>query len=178
MLDPIPPEGWPEDLADLRQGFAGRLNVYGLMAHHPALLRGWAGFRAHVVVETALTPQHSEVVILRCGHRLGSDYEWAHHVSRGRKVGLTDARILSLRGPVEAMAEDDRILCIAVDQLFDRRGLDPATQQALAALTGVRGMLDLMATVAHYSLLGFLLNSFGAPLDADVAAELAANPIG
>ncbi len=177
MLTPIPDEDWPEDIADLRAGFAGRLNVYRVMAHHPALLRSWTAFRNHVVLENALGAQRSEVVILRVGLRLGSEYEWSHHVSRGRKVGLSDARILSIRGPLEAMSEEDRALCAAVDMLFARHGLDRPTQEALTALVGVQGMLEVMATAAHYSLLGFLLNSFSVPLDADVAAELKADPL-
>jgi len=178
MLRQIPVEQWPEDLADMRQGFAGRLNVYGIMANHPALLRSWSGFREHVVVKNALGPQPSEVVILRTGVRLGSDYEWPHHVSRGRKTGMPDARIRSIRGPLNEMEEEDRLLCTAVDQLFDRKGLDKATLQALVTLVGVEGVLDVMATVAHYSLLGFMLNSTDTPLDANVAAELAAAPLG
>ncbi len=178
MLTPVTDENWPAEIAGMREGFAGRLNVYRTMAHHPALLRAWRDFRNHVVLDSTLGPALSEIVILRTGLRLGSDYEWSHHVYRGRKVGLEDARILSIRGPLEAMGEEDRILCAAVDQLFDRKRLDPLEEEALAALVGRQGVLDLMATVAHYSLLGFLLNTYGVPLDEDVAAALAENPIG
>ncbi len=177
MLAPLPLAEWPEEIAPLRDGFAGRLNVYGIMAHHPALLRAWQAFRAHVVLDSTLGAQFSEVVILRTGLRLGSDYEWAHHVFRGRKVGLDDARILSIRGPLAGMEPADAVLCAAVDQLFDHHGLDAATQAALVGLVGAQGMLDVMATVAHYSLLGFMLNSSAVPLDADVAMALAAMPL-
>lgn len=178
MLTPVTDDSWPAEIADMRDGFAGRLNVYRTMAHHPALLRAWSDFRNHVVLENVLGPERSEVVILRTGVRLGSDYEWNHHVFRGRKVGLDDARILSIRGPLEGMAGEDRILCAAVDRLFDAKSLDRATEEALAALVGRQGVLDVMATVAHYSLLGFILNSYAVPLDDDVAAALAADPIG
>ena len=36
---PLTDAEWPEEIADLRDGFAGTLNVYRAMAHHPALLR-------------------------------------------------------------------------------------------------------------------------------------------
>lgn len=177
MLWQIPVEQWPEELGDMRQGFAGRLNVYGIMANHPSLLRAWSNFREHVVVKNVLGSQPSEVVILRTGVRMGSDYEWAHHVSRARKTGMSDTRIRSIRGPLNDMSEEDRVLCTAVDQLFDRKGLNNQTLEALVALVGVEGVLDVMATVTHYSLLGFMLNSSDTPLDADVAAELAAAPL-
>ncbi len=178
MLHPLSDEDWPAEVAGMKAGFAGRLNVYRTMAHHPALLRAWADFRNHVVLGNSLGPQFSEVVILRTGVRLGSAYEWDHHVLRGRKVGLSDARILTIRGAPEGMAAEDRILCAAVDRLFDHHALDGGTLAALAGLVGPQGVLDVMATVAHYRLLGAILLTFGVPLDADVAAELAAAPIG
>ncbi len=177
MLAPLPVPDWDASLAEMTEGFAARLNVYGIMAHHPDLLRAWSAFRNHVVLHTSLGPQFSEVVILRSGVRLGSDYEWNHHVSRGRAVGLSDARILSIRGAVEGMQADDAVLCRAVDGLFDHHRLGAGDQAALVALVGRQGMLDLMATVAHYSLLGFFLNSFDVPLDRRIVEELAETPL-
>ena len=81
---PISDANWPEEIADLREGFAGALNVYRTMAHHPALLSAWAPLRQHVVKENALGPALTEVVILRAALRMGSAYEWAHHVSYSR----------------------------------------------------------------------------------------------
>ena len=38
-LEPIEGSDWPSDIEDMLTGFAGGLNVYRTMAHHPALLR-------------------------------------------------------------------------------------------------------------------------------------------
>ncbi|PWC36011.1 carboxymuconolactone decarboxylase [Azospirillum sp. TSO35-2] len=159
-------------------GFAGRLNVYRVMAHNPALLRSWAAFRDHVVVRNALGPQRSEVAILRTGHRLGASYEWAHHVCRGRACGLDDARILGIRGEPEAMAPEDAVIVRAVDDLIDHARLSPPVREALAALVGTAGVFDVIATVGLYSTLAFIVGSFDTPLDEDVAAQLADRPIG
>ncbi len=164
-LGPIADADWPETIADMLPGFAGGLNVYRTMAHHPALLRAWADLRDHVVNRTVLGKQRSEVVILRTGVNLGSSYEWQQHVVRARKCGMEDARILSLRGPVENMAADDAVLAKAVDELFGSRRLSPETARALADLVGVEGVIDVMASVGFYSTLGFLLNTFETPLD-------------
>jgi 4-carboxymuconolactone decarboxylase len=177
MLSPLSDADWPAEISQMRGGFAGRLNVYRTMAHHPALLRAWENFRNHCVLESRLTPDQSEVVILRSGFRLGSAYEWAHHVYRGRKIGMSDARILSVKGPLEAMSPEDAALARAVDELFAGHRVSAKTAQDVTDLIGTEGLLDLMATVAHYSLLGFILNSFDVPLDDDVAASLAAAPI-
>lgn len=176
--DPLSDALWPEAVADLRGGFAGRLNVYRVMAHHPALLRAWAPLREHVVLKNALGPERSEVVILRTGHRLGAAYEWAHHVSRARRCGMDDARIATIAGPTAGMAPEDAVIASAVDELIDAARLTPATAAALEALVGREGIFDVLATVGFYSTLGFIVNSFATPVDDDVAAELRAQPFG
>lgn len=181
-MTPVPPspcpplsdDDWPDSLADLRGGFAGALNVYRTMAHHPALLRAWAPLRQHVVRDSALGPERSEVVILRAAHRMGSGYEWAHHVSRARGLGFSDVRIASLRGSPDG---EDGLIVQAVDALFDQHCLPPALEADLAGLIGRPAVIDLMATVGFYSVLGFLLMTYDTPLDAAVAAELQAAPL-
>jgi 4-carboxymuconolactone decarboxylase len=175
---PVSDADWPEALADMRAGFAGGLNVYRTMAHHPALLRAWGPLREHVVNRSALGRQRLEVVILRCGFRLGSDYEWSQHVIRARRCGLSEPRILSLRGPLSDMEGEDRVLAGAVDELFADRALRRSTQAALASLVGKEGILDLIATLGFYSTLGYLLNSFRTPLDDEIRRELSARPVG
>lgn len=175
-LPPISDADWPEEIAGLSGGFATGLNVYRTMAHDPALLRAWADLRQHVVLESALGLELVEVVILRTGVRLNSRYEWQQHISRARKVGFDDARIATLRGPIDGMAPADALLARAVDELFDDKQLSPVTAKALVAAYGKEGMIDLMATVGFYSTLGFLLKTCGTPLDDDIAEELAARP--
>ncbi|MGR3322784.1 MAG: carboxymuconolactone decarboxylase family protein [Pseudooceanicola sp.] len=176
-LPPIGDMDWPEGLGDLLEGFAGKLNVYRVMAYHPHLLRAWEALRGHVVTDTALGAVFSEVVILRTGVHLGSHYEWAHHVSRARALGMTDARIASIRGDLSGMAPDDAVLAGAVDALFADKALSPEQAEAVTALVGRAGMFDLIATVGFYSTLGFILNTFDVPLDDRIAAELSEKPL-
>ncbi len=174
---PVSDEDWPESIPEMRSGFAGGLNVYRVMAHHPALLKAWSDLREHVVNQTSLGRDRSEVVILRTGLRLGSGYEWAQHVVRARKCGLDDARIRSMRGSPDRMAPADALLATAVDELLNDAELTPATRARLMAEMGAKGALDLIATVGFYSTLAFILKSFATPLDDDIAAALRAAPI-
>lgn len=176
-LPPLTEQDWPPELADMLPGFAGSLNVYKVMAHHPDLLRAWAGLRAHLVTDSALAPQELEVVILRAGHRLGSTYEWAQHILRARATGMDDARIASIKGAVDGMTPGDRMLCVAVDDLFESARLAPATLSALMGTHGKAAVLDLMATVGFYSSLGFMLNTFETPLDDDATKALEIAPL-
>ncbi|MHA6263848.1 carboxymuconolactone decarboxylase family protein [Arenibacterium sp. CAU 1754] len=176
ILNPIQDEVWPDQISDMKSGFAGGLNVYRTMAHHPELLRAWAGLRDHIVNHTALGPERAEVVILRAGFRLGSSYEWSQHVIRARKCGLDDARIAALCGDAENVNPEDEVIVRAVDELILHARLGTSTRDELAALTGKAGVLDLMATVGFYSTLGFILNTFETPLDDDIVAQLIATP--
>ncbi len=161
----------------MRGGFAGGLNVYRTMAHHPELLRSWAPLRDHIVNQTTLGPELSEVVILRTGHRLGSSYEWQQHIERARKRGLTDARIATIAGKPEEMAPQDAILARAVDELIDRHNLCSTSVAQIAQDLGPKAVFDLIATVGFYSVLGHLLNTFDVPLDADIADVLRQRPL-
>ncbi|MCA1337768.1 carboxymuconolactone decarboxylase family protein [Pseudooceanicola marinus] len=170
---PLTDADWPEEIADLRDGFAGQLNVYRTMAHHPALLRAWAPLRQHVVKDSALGPVRSEVVILRAAVRLGSSYEWQQHVSRARKLGLSDARIAAIRDMPQG---EEGLIVRAVDALLDDHMLSPEQEAELAAAIGRAAVIDLIATVGFYSILGYLLMTYRTPLDDDIAKELGAEP--
>lgn len=171
---PIDDADWPEAIAGMKSGFAGALNVYRTMAHHPELLKAWAPLRQHVVKDSALGAERSEVVILRAAHRMGSPYEWSHHVSRARALGMSDARIAAIRGMPEG---EDGLIVRAVDALFDQRRLSAGLEAELAGAIGRKAVFDLIATVGFYSVLGYILMTYETPIDAPVAAEMAERPL-
>ncbi|MQB07701.1 carboxymuconolactone decarboxylase family protein [Agrobacterium tumefaciens] len=177
ITSPCPPlsdDNWPDEIADMLPGFAGALNVYRTMAHHPALLKAWAPLRQHIVKDSALGPIRSEVVILRAAHRMGSAYEWSHHVSRARALGMSDTRIQAISGTPEG---EDCLITLAVDALFDLHRLPPDLETRLSAFLGKQGVFDLIATVGFYSVLGFILMTYDTPIDEAVANELAEKPL-
>ncbi|WP_461513346.1 carboxymuconolactone decarboxylase family protein [Rhizobium mongolense] len=158
----------------MKAGFAGALNVYRTMAHHPALLKAWAPLRQHIVKDSALGAVRSELVILRTAHRMGSAYEWAHHVSRARALGISDPRIQAMRGLPDG---EDGLIAQAVDALFDEKHLPPNIERAVAASIGKEAMFDLMTTVGFYSVLGFILMTFDTPIDDSAAGEMMERPL-
>ncbi|EPE94020.1 carboxymuconolactone decarboxylase family protein [Rhizobium grahamii] len=171
---PIADDQWPGDIADMKAGFAGALNVYRTMAHHPALLRAWAPLRQHIVKDSALGADRSELVILRAAHRMGSAYEWIHHVSRARALGISNARIRSMAGTPDG---EDGLIARAVDALLDEARLPLQMEQAIAAAMGQQAVFDLMATVGFYSVLGYIVMTYDTPIDQDVANEIAQHPL-
>lgn len=172
-LLPIGDADWPDVLADMRDGFAGKLNVYRVMAHNPPLLRAWTALRQHVVIDSALTEQQKEMVILRTGHRWRSRYEWAHHVYRGSKGGLSDFRIARAAMDADdwgAIDDEDVMLLRATDVLLDDGRLPKALRIQLGRFLSDAAIIDIMATIGMYTTLAFLVNSFDTPIDDDVRA--------
>ena len=104
-------------------------------------------------------------------------YEWAHHVSRGRACGMSDARIAAIAGPLAAMEADDALLSRAVDELVIDKRLSPETITSVTALFGKQGLFDVIATVGFYTTLGFIVNSFETPIDDAIAREMAEKPL-
>ena len=177
LFAPLSDSDWPGGLEDLRDGFAGKLNVYRAMAHHPGLLRAWSELREHIVNQTTLGPERAEVVILRAAHRLQAPYEWSQHILRARRVGLSDARISALASSLEQVDPQDRLLAEAVDCLMANNRLPGSLVETLAEEVGREGVLDLIATVGFYTTLGYLLNTAQTPLDEDAEAALKARPL-
>lgn len=164
-IGPKPPKDWPACIDHLREGFAGQLNVYRTMAHHPDLLNSWQALRGHVVMDNALGFERLEVAILRIAARLGSRYEWEHHVNRAKTLGFSQTRIHSLRGKTDDMVGDDRIITQAVDALIDCTRLPPSLLADVTQMVGTKGVLDLMATVGFYKTLGCIVETFDVPMD-------------
>jgi alkylhydroperoxidase family enzyme len=171
-LPPVSDAAWPAEAAHLREGFAGRLNIYRVMAHHPALLNAWESLRNHVVLANALTPRQQELTILRAAYRWRAGYEWAHHVSRGRKAGLGDAEIAAAGGAADRLPANDEAhaLFAAVDELLDEGALSSSTQNRLSENLDKTAVLDLMATVGMYTTLAFLAKTFNPPLEPELEA--------
>lgn len=172
-LDPIDDFCWPESISRLRTDFAGSLNIYRVMAHHPELLTAWENIRNHVVRGNSLSPRLQEIAILRTGFRWCSAYEWAHHVHRGKAAGLSEAEIAAAGSENRPESLSDPVLAAlieAVDQLLLNGRLEQPLRGNLLAAIGAEGILDLFATVGMYTTLAFIANSFTPPLDDDIPA--------
>lgn len=172
---PLDPAGWDPSLAPVLEDMGGNpLNVHRLMAHNPALLSAWWAFRNHGVNGGALGPRRGELVILRVGVLVKSWYEWASHVDRALRIGLSLEEIERVRAGGEApgWSEPEALLLSAVDELVADHGLSEPTHAALRRHFSVAEIMDLIAIHGMYVILGCMINTWGLTLDADVEARL------
>ena len=98
-LEALPTDGWDASLARVIDDMSGQpLNVHGLMANNPALLKAWWDFRMYIVSAGSLGERNAELVILRTAVHSGAQYEWLAHVDRGHAAGLSLVEIERVMG--------------------------------------------------------------------------------
>ena len=150
------------------------LNIFGTLAHHPALLKRWLVFANHVLGKSSLSPRDRELLILRVGVRCRSRYEFGQHVLIAKRSDITDAEIEQVKaGPDHpAWSDFDRALIRAADELHDDSRISDATWETLSARYSTEQMLDAVFAVGQYHLVSFVLNSAGVELDPGVPDAL------
>ena len=148
----------------------GALNIVRTLVQYPALFKAWMPFSGHVMFGTSLTPREREILVLRTGFLCRSAYEVAQHTVIARQVGLSDQEIEAVEngGKGKALSDFDRMLIKAADELVGDHCISDKTWAALSARYSREQMMDLVFTVANYTLVSVALNSFGVQIEADV----------
>ena len=111
-----------------------------------------------------------ELVILRGGQLMRSEYEWAQHLPMARKAGVREAQISDLAEWRTSNQFDERekaALALAEAVTQGRVG-DEVYQQAMKHFDH-HDYVELAAVAAFYAMVGRMLDAMAVPLDADVA---------
>ena len=133
------------------------------MLRHQPLTRAYLTFNAHLLLHSTLSPRVREIAILRAAVHRQSEYLWDHHVPLASRAGLTQAEIDGVRtGFVGggAVADADRLVVAAVDEMDRDNVLGDETWNALSAHFDERQRMDLVFTVGAYNLLAVAVNTF------------------
>jgi len=171
-LSPLPADKW-DDAA--RDAVAGMLpeerrnpddagNLLSTLVHHPKLTRAFLRFNGYLLFGSTLPPRIRELVILRVAHRRRCAYEWTHHVTLGRRVGLSDADIDAAKSG-NPSDEFDRAVLSAVDELDEKTNLSDQTWAALGERLDEQQRMDLIFTIGGYTALAMGLNTFGVEVE-------------
>lgn len=167
---PLEEDQWSAAAREVMQPFLGQdriFNIFKTLANHPALMRRWMVFANHILGKSTLAVRERELVILRIGYLCQSGYEWGQHVLIARGAGMSDAEIRSAKtGPdTPGLAEFDRLLLRATDELHADAHVSDATWAGLCEHLSTEQLMDLVFTVGQYNLVSMALNSFGVQLD-------------
>jgi predicted cupin superfamily sugar epimerase/alkylhydroperoxidase family enzyme len=148
-------------LTEIRGADTRLLNVFGTLAHHPALLRHWLGFATYLLRDSTLDARLRELVVLRVGWLCRSPYEWGQHVHVARGAGVSDADIARVASGAQApgWSAAETAALRATEELIESDTVTDATWSSLANLFDTRQVLDLIFLVGQYRLVSGALNA-------------------
>ena len=154
------------------------LNIFRTLAHAPKAFKRFMAWGGYILSDAnSLSPRGRELVILRAGFNWKSGYEWAQHVRIGLDCGLTEAEIARIKlGPdAPEWCDSDRALLVATDELTADAFISDPAWAALGEFSEKQRM-DLVMTVAQYTQVSMMLNTFGVQLDEDLKLDLDLRP--
>lgn len=144
-----------------------QVHLFTTLGQNRRLLRSWLPFGALLLGFGKLRRRDTELVILRVAHLRGCAYELQQHRRIAQRRGVdaeTQARICA--GPTaEGLAERDRALLSAVDELIDTRTLSEQCWQELATYLDRPQLIEFVTLVGQYDALAATLNTLRVPLD-------------
>jgi 4-carboxymuconolactone decarboxylase len=162
------------DDAELRETLAGALtvdgrplNIFGVLGHHPKLLKRFNLFGGFFLNKGLIPERERELVVLRVGWNTQAVYEFGQHTVIGRRCGLTDDEIKALtRSPRDhAWSAGDAALIALADDLHASDCVGNGTWLALSERWSDAELVELLMVAGFYRLVSGLLNSAGVQLD-------------
>ena len=147
---------------------APTLNIFATLARNPPLLDQFGRFATYLLKEGTLPGRERELVILRVGWRLGSEYEFGQHTIEGRREGLTDQEISAVAqdgAPPDCWNTDDRALLALADELCLHGGVSDETWAALSPRWSEAELLELVVLAGAYRMVCGLLTAVGIEID-------------
>jgi 4-carboxymuconolactone decarboxylase len=171
-IDPIDLDEVTDD--ELRTTLAGALthdgrplNIFGVLAHHPKLLKRFNLLGGFLLNKGLLPERERELVILRVGWNARAVYEFGQHTVIGRRCGLTDDEVAALTRAVDdhGWSADDRALIALADDLAADDCVSDETWSALTGRWSDAELVELLVVAGFYRLVSGFLNSAGVQLD-------------
>jgi AhpD family alkylhydroperoxidase len=165
-LPPLPADQWDEATQRALSAMTNpeANNALSTLAHHPALAKAFLRFNVHLLYSSTLPARIRELAVLRVAHRRQCGYEWEHHASMAKRLGITEDEIEAVRRG-EANDEFERAVLTGVDELEEESQLSDETWAALGARLDDRQRMDYIFTVGCYATLAMAFNTFGVEVE-------------
>jgi 4-carboxymuconolactone decarboxylase len=143
-------------------------NLYRGLANHPALVAAWTEFSKMLRHDTRTPRALRELVILRGGQLMRSEYEWAQHLKMARAAGVRESQIAALASWRSSKEFDDRekaALAIAEDVTNGK--MSDQTHALAMQHFDHHDYVELCAVAAFYAMVGRMLDAMGIELEPD-----------
>ncbi|MGX1909407.1 ferredoxin [Streptomyces phaeochromogenes] len=170
-IPPLPPSEWPPALrlllADSQADGPGRENLFGTLAHHPALAHAWLSLARVLTHEGTLGHRRRELVVLRTAHRLGAAYVYERHRTPAAQAGLTADEIeATATDPhTHPWAPEELVLLQACDLLAANAPVPDGVWDRLARELRPEQLVELLVLAGQTATMCTALNVLRTPSD-------------
>jgi alkylhydroperoxidase family enzyme len=144
-------------------------NLYKALGNHPRLVAAWTEFSKMLRHDTRTPRALRELVILRGGQLMRSEYEWAQHVGMARKAGVRETQIAELanwRNSNEFDAREKAAIALSED-VTNGKVSDGVYKEAMRHFDH-HDYVELAAVAAFYAMVGRMLDAMGVQLEDDM----------
>ena len=152
-----------DQIAELRGGQVS--GPFGILLHSPELALRAAQVSRYVRWDSDLTPGQRETAIITAARELDAGLMWNAHVKLAREGGVSETAIeaIGYRTDLDAIEDGEAAIVRYVRQLFADNRVSDEAFEALRAIVGDQGIVDLTGLVGYYAFVGFTLNAFEVP---------------
>jgi 4-carboxymuconolactone decarboxylase len=149
---------------------AGRRGRFGgpfqLLIRAPEICEHAAKLGEHLRWGTSLPDRLSELAIITTARFWRAQYEWYAHAPLAEKAGVPSAAIEAIRrGEMPGFGQTDETLVYRIcAELFQAQRLSDARFREAVSMLGETGLIEIIAIIGYYTLIGNTLNVFQIPV--------------
>ena len=113
----------------------------------------------HLRYHTSLTDAETELAICTAVRAADLDYIWNAHVKLGLKAGTREEAIhaVDTHAPLDDLTEDEALIVRLGRELLETRAVSDETFEAVRARYGEKGLMELTALMAVYTMNALIL---------------------
>ena len=144
-------------------GRRGRVSgPFTILLRTPEICRHAAQLGEHLRWSSSLPPRLSELAICLTARFWRAQYEWYAHAPLAEKAGVPAAALEAIRLGVTPhfAAKDEALLHRIVSEILKTQRLSDASFTEAVAGLGEAGLIEIIAIIGYYTLIGNTLNVF------------------
>ena len=160
-----------DNLAKESGGAVG--NIFRVIANTPKFLRRFCSMGNQLRNKTALDPKLRELAIITVGRLTDAQYEFVHHLSIARRVGVSREQLEALADWEKSPKFSDHeraVIRYAAEATSNVRVTD-TTWNALKTFLDTQRMMELVQNVAYYNMVVRILVPLGVELEPDATVR-------
>jgi len=135
---------------------------FRILLHSPELAERVARMGEYIRYRGQLSAADRELAILVCAVETGARYEWFEHEAPARSAGVRSEVIEALRSHagLDFLTEREMLIISLIHELCREKSLSDTMYRAAVEVLSEKLLLELVALVGYYTMLGLMINTF------------------